>query len=279
MTMRLEGRVALVTGSTSGIGRAIGEQFAANGARVVVTGRREERGRQVTASIKGKGAEAVSFRADVGNDDDCKALIDFTLTSFGGLDVLVNNAGMVPRNPDGSLADGPVHRTAAEYWDRLWRIDLRSILLLSKLAMPHLLRSRHASIIHISSIHGVSGCGMDVYSAMKGAVVSLTRSMAVSYTHRVRVNCISPAMVIVERTRDLWNATPEMRQQVHEEYLTGVGLPDDIACCAVYLASDEAKYVTGANIVLDGGASVYGPLPPGPLEFRAGLQMKPDEDL
>jgi 3-oxoacyl-[acyl-carrier protein] reductase len=278
MPGRLEGRVALVTGSTSGIGRAIGEQFAASGARVVVTGRREEYGRRVAASITDRGGDAVFFRADLGDDGACRALMDFTLATYGGLDILVNNAGIVPRNPDGSLADGPVHRTGAEYWDRLWKIDLRAILLLSKLAMPHLLRSHHASIIHVASIHGVSGCGMDVYSAMKGAVLSLTRSMAVSYAHRVRVNCISPAMVIVERTRDLWESLPEMRQQVHDEYLTRVGLPEDIAWCAVYLASDEATYVTGANFILDGGASVYGPLPPGPRDLRARLQIPPDAE-
>lgn len=273
MTKRLQDRIALITGSTSGIGKAIAIRFAEQGARVVVTGRRETWGTQVVDEIKAAGGIAEFFRADVAVDQQVADLLQFTVDRFGGLDILVNNAGMVPRNPDGSMRDGPIHRTDEAYWEEIWRVDLRSILLVSKLAMPHLLKSAHASIIHISSVHGVNGHGMDVYSAMKGAVISLTQSMAVSYAHRVRVNCISPGMVIVERTSGIYDRFPEIKEQIQDAYLTRVGKPDDVAYCALYLASDESEYVSGANFMLDGGLTIHGAFPPGPTSLRARLQV------
>lgn len=277
MKKRLQDRIALITGSTSGIGKAIAIRFAEEGARVVVTGRREAWGMQVLSEISALGATAEFIRADVAVDHDVSNLVRSTIEKYGGLDVLVNNAGMVPRNPDGSMRDGPLHHTDQAYWEEIWRVDLRSILLVSKLAMPCLLKSEHASIINVSSVHGVSGHGMDVYSAMKGAVVSLTRSMAVSYAHRVRVNCISPGMVVVERTSGIYERFPEVKEQIQEAYLTRVGKPDDIAYCAVYLASDESEYVTGANFMLDGGLTIHGALPPGPTTLRARLQVDSSE--
>ncbi|MGH7321314.1 MAG: SDR family NAD(P)-dependent oxidoreductase [Candidatus Rokuibacteriota bacterium] len=265
---RLAGRVALVTGSTSGIGRAIAERFGENGAKVVVTGRREALGREVADAIRARGGTAAFFRADLANAADTANLVDCAVSSFGQLDTVVNNAGLVPRRPDGSMRDGPLHLTDEDYWDELYRVDLRAVLLTSKLALPHLLRSAHASLIHVSSIHGVDGNGLDVYSTMKGALVSLTRSMALSYAHRVRVNCICPGMVIVERTQAIWGAHPEMYDQAKRASLTRVGRPDDIAHCAVYLASDEAEYVSGAILAIDGGMLARGAAPPGPAATR-----------
>lgn len=265
----LVGRVALVTGSTSGIGRAIAERFGEYGARVVVTGRRERLGQEVVDAIRARGGTAVFFRADLASAAETAKLVDFAVSAFGQLDTVVNNAGLVPRRPDGSMRDGPLHLTDEDYWDELYRIDLRAVLLTSKLALPHLLRSAHASLIHISSIHGVDGNGLDVYSTMKGALVSLTRSMAASYAHRVRVNCICPGMVIVERTEAIWAAHPEMHDQAKRASLTRVGRPDDIAHCAVYLASDEAEYVSGAIFSIDGGMLARGAAPPGPTGTRA----------
>ncbi len=277
MGKRLEGRIALITGSTSGIGRAIALRFAEHGARVVVSGRRESWGQEVAAKIREADGIAEFYRADLASDEDARKLVDFTVKTFGGLDILVNNAGMVPRNPDGSMRDGPIHRTDEAYWEELWRVDLRSIFEMSKLAIPHLLKSRHASIVNISSVHGVSGHGMDVYSAIKGAVISLTRSMAVSYAHRIRVNCISPGMVVVERTAGIFDKTPEVQEQVQADYLTRAGKPDDIAYCAIFLASDEGEYVSGANFMLDGGLTIHGAFPPGPASSRARLQVGAEE--
>jgi NAD(P)-dependent dehydrogenase (short-subunit alcohol dehydrogenase family) len=277
MKKRLSGKVALVTGSTSGIGKAIVERFAEQGAKVVVTGRRQELGQRIVSEMNQAGGEARFFRADISNDQECEAIVQCVVETFGGLDILVNNAALLPRKPDGSMADGPLHITETEYWDRTWNVSLRSTFLISKLAIPHLLSSERPTIINIASNHGVTGCGMDVYSAIKGAIISLTRSMAVSYGHKIRVNCISPGMVIVERTQLLWDSTPEMHEQVQEGYLTRIGHPDDIANCALYLASDEAEYITGANFVIDGGASIHGVIPPGPQETRAKLTFHQED--
>lgn len=273
MIHALEGRVALVTGSTSGIGKAISAAFASQGARVVVTGRRESLGNQVVSEIRVTGGEATFFRADLTVDSEVSELIDATIRTYGHLDILVNNAGLVPRNPDGSMADGPIHRTEPEYWDRIWRVDLQSVFAVCKSAIPFLLASEHAAIINISSVHGQQGCGMDVYSAIKGAVISLTRSMAVSYGHRIRVNCVSPGMVLVERTEPLVEQHPEVLAQYDEGYLTRVGWPSDIAQFCVFLASTAGEYVTGANFMLDGGMSIHGTFPPGPVELRAKLHV------
>ena len=277
MNRRLDGRVALVTGSTSGIGRAIAEPFAGENAKVVATGRREDLGNEMVAGIGRSGGEAVFCPADVAVDDQIGRLVEFTAGTYGGLDVLVNNAGMVPRRPDGSMADGPIHRTEADYWDRIWRIDLRSVFAICRDAVPYLLSSQHAAIINIASVHGAHGCGMDVYSAMKAAITGLTRAMAVSYGRRIRVNCISPGMVLVERTQPIWNSYTEMHRQFDEAYLTRMGTPADIAACCVYLASSAGEYVTGANFILDGGLSAHGAFPPGPPAMRAALHVGDEE--
>jgi NAD(P)-dependent dehydrogenase (short-subunit alcohol dehydrogenase family) len=273
MNGKLDGRVALVTGSTSGIGRAIAEAFASENAKVVVTGRRDDLGKEVAAGIRRSGGEAAFCAADLSVDEEIERLVDNAVATYGGLDILVNNAGMVPRRPDGSMADGPIHRTEADYWEQMWRIDLRSVFAMCRVGVPYLLSSSNAAIINIASVHGIHGCGMDVYSAVKAAVIGLTRSMAVSYGRRIRVNCISPAMVLVERTQPIWDGNPEMHRQFDEAYLTRMGMPADIAAGCVYLASAAGEYVTGANLVLDGGLSVHGAFPPGPRDLHAALHV------
>jgi 3-oxoacyl-[acyl-carrier protein] reductase len=265
--------VALVTGSTSGIGKSIAELFAQLGACVTVTGRREDRGREVAEGVVARGGTAAFCHADLAVDADVERLVTYTWETFGGLDILVNNAGMVPRNPDGSMTDGPLHRTDPDYWDRLWRVDLRSVLMVSKLAIPHLLSSDNACIINIASVHGVVGAGLDVYSTIKGAIICLTRSMAVSYGHRIRVNCISPGMVIVERTQPMWESHPEMRAQYDTGYLTRVGRPADVAELCAFVASREGEYATGSNFVLDGGMSAFGAFPPSPHSIGSPFQV------
>ena len=259
---KLQDRVALVTGSTSGIGRAIAECFAENGAEVIITGRRRELGEKVVDQIQAAGGKASFFAADLAKDENIRALVSYITRSFGRLDILVNNAGFIPRKSDGSSLDGPIHQTDESYWDQTWRISLRSILLLCKLTIPLLLQSPNAVIVSISSALALQGHGVDVYSAIKGALVSLTRSMAVSYAHRIRVNCICPGNVLVERNRPLWEAHPEMFEQARRMSLTRVGQPRDIAECALFLASPAGEFVSGAILSIDGGQSIKGfPLP------------------
>lgn len=264
MNTLLQNRVALVTGSTSGIGRAIAERFAANGARVVITGRRRQLGETVVANIHAAGGTAAFFAADLEQPEQGYALVDFCVKTFGGLDILVNNAALLPRRPDGTMRDGPIHLSDEDYWEQCYHLDLGAVFAVCKRAVPHLLSSQHAAIINIASSHAIHGQGLDVYSAMKGALVSLSRSMAFSYAHRIRVNCICPGVVIVERTQALWAEHPEMHEQFASGSLTRVGLPEDVAQCALYLASDAAGYVSGAIIPVDGGITAKGPPPPMP---------------
>ncbi|MCC7164035.1 MAG: SDR family oxidoreductase [Anaerolineae bacterium] len=262
MTALLRKQVALVTGSTSGIGRAIAIRLAQEGARVMVTGRRAEWGERVVDEIRASGGTAQFLAADISRGEDVRRLVEQTVATLGGLDLVVNNAGLIPRRADGSSPDGPLHLTEEAYWDELYQISLKSVYWTAKYAIPHLLSSQHASIIHISSNVALQGFGVDVYSAIKGALVSLTRSMAASYAHRIRVNCICPGVILVERNSPMWDTHPEMYEQYARGSFTRVGKPDDIADCVAYLA--EAEFVSGAVMVVDGGASVKAPPLPSP---------------
>jgi NAD(P)-dependent dehydrogenase (short-subunit alcohol dehydrogenase family) len=257
-TGRLAGKIALVTGSTSGIGKAIALEFGRQGARVVVTGRREPLGKAVATGIRAEGGEATYLRADVSEKEDVLALSHFVGETYGGLDILVNNAAPVglAREADGRIGD-----TSEAVWDEMWRTGLRGTCLCSKYMMPLLIKSGKGSIIHMSSIQGLRGSGWDAYSMIKGGLVSLTRSMAVNGAkHGVRVNCICPGAVIVERTERLYAENPQMEQLALLQSLTRVGRPQDMAWIAVYLASDESAYVTGEIFTIDGGMYARGRL-------------------
>ncbi len=264
MTARLAEQVALVTGSTSGIGRGIALRLAQEGARVMVTGRRPEWGSETVQAIREAGGTAEFCAADLSNGADVQYLVAQTVQTFRGLDILVNNAGLVPRRADGSSPDGPLHLTDESYWDELYQISLKSVFSACKYSIPHLLKSEHASIVHISSNVALQGFGVDVYSAIKGALVSLTRSMAKSYAHQIRVNCICPGIIMVERNRAGWEQHPEMFEQFAQSSFTRIGQPSDIADCVAYLSS--AEFVSGAVMVIDGGVSVKAPPFPAPTK-------------
>ena len=252
MSKRLAGKVALVTGSTSGIGKGIALEFARQGAKVVVTGRREGLGQEVVATIRAEGGEAAFCRADATNKDDVIALSRFVGDVYGGLDVLVNNAAPAGR---ARLEDGSIADTSEDLWDDLYQTNLRGTCLVSKHVMPYLIKSGRGSVINIASIHALRGTGWDAYSMIKGCIVALTRSMAVGYApDRVRVNCICPGLVRIERNQDL-EGRPEALAKTLRRHLLPAGLPEDIAYFAVYLASDESEYVTASVFSIDGGAN------------------------
>ncbi|MHB1132604.1 MAG: SDR family NAD(P)-dependent oxidoreductase [Chloroflexota bacterium] len=261
MSERLAGKTAVVTGSTSGIGKGIALEFARQGARVVVTGRRRELGEAVVAEIKGAGGEASYFALDVSEQAQIEALARYVEDTYAGLDILVNNAGLPGAGRAGRLADppGPLWDGSAEdLWDALYRAGLKGTSLCSKYLMPLLIASGHGSIINISSIHADRGLGMDAYAAIKGAIRSLSISMAVNYARdHVRVNAICPGAVIVERLAPSYQ-DPQRVETALRQSLTRLGRPQDIAHCAVYLASDEAEYVTGAVMHIDGGMHAKG---------------------
>ena len=249
--VRLEGEIALVTGSTSGIGKAIATAFAVEGARVVVTGRDAERGAAAVAAITGAGSEAAFHAADLSDEAACAQLVSATVERFGGVTVLVNNA--VGSTVDET--DGPVAQMTTASWEASLRVNLTAPMWLARAAIPHMIAAGHGSIVNISSRAGERASpGLAAYIASKGGLNALTRSIAVDYAERgVRCNTISPGYVLNER-RDA-DLSDERRTRLEGMHLTRLGEAGDVALAAVYLASRESEFVTGVNLPLDGGGS------------------------
>jgi NAD(P)-dependent dehydrogenase (short-subunit alcohol dehydrogenase family) len=245
---RLDGKVALLAGATSGIGRAMAEIFAAEGARVVVGGRRQHEGEAVAHAISAHGGQAVYRQLDVSDEASVEGAVRFAVSAFGRLDVLVSNAG------GSSASDGPVTTAPIEeFWNKA-RVDYFGTFLCSRFAIPEIARSGGGSVINVASLAGFGTApGRDAYTGAKGAVLALTRSTAREYAgDRVRVNAIAPATVRTERIERLIEASPEVRQ-VLERQVLGLIEPGEIARTAVFLASDDARSVTGQVLAINGG--------------------------
>jgi NAD(P)-dependent dehydrogenase (short-subunit alcohol dehydrogenase family) len=244
---RLEGRVAIVTGAASGIGKATAQRLAVEGAAVLVTDIAVEGGEATVAEITGAGGKAAFVKHDVTSVDEWESACAKAVDAFGGLDILVNNAGM------GDVK--PIEDTTVEEWDRTVAIDQTGVFLGMKIAAPHLKASEHASVINISSIFGASG-GFGVspaYHAAKGAVRTLTKNVALHWsTEGIRVNSIHPGFIetpILEAARgtEIWDGMTALTP------MGRLGQPDDIAAGVAYLASDDAAFVTGLELYIDGG--------------------------
>ena len=245
MSARLNGEAALVTGSTSGIGRAIAVAFAREGAAVVVTGRNEERGNAIASEIGG-----TFIAADLREERECARLVDAAAASLGQLTVLVNNAA------GGDATDGPVAELTTEAWDAVLRVDLTAPMWCARAAIPHMRAAGHGAILNISSRQAERASRrLAAYIAAKAGLNGLTRAIAVDEAaHKIRCNTISPGYVLNER-RDA-NISAERRERYEGMHLTRLGQVDDVANAAVYLASREAEFVTGINLELDGGSSI-----------------------
>ncbi|HTR04942.1 MAG TPA: SDR family NAD(P)-dependent oxidoreductase [Thermoanaerobaculia bacterium] len=250
--MRLKDRVAIVTGATSGIGEATARLFAAEGARVVVSGRDEARGRNVVAAITGAGETAVFIRADVTKAADCERLVAETLKAFGNrLDVLFNNAGVF--HPHNAID------CTEEEWDATLDSSLKGAWLMSKYALPAMVAQRRGVIIHQASGWGIQGGDQAVaYCAAKGGVVVMTKAMAIDHGPQgVRVNCLCPGDV----DTPMLPVDAAARGISYADYMKGaanrplgrVGTPEELARAALFLASDDSSFMTGAALVVDGG--------------------------
>ncbi len=245
--MRLQGKVAIVTGGASGIGRATARRFASEGAAVSVADINDTGGKQVAETIVAEGGKASFVHADVTRQADASALVQQTLAQFGRLDILVNNAG-------GASGDS-LEEIDEATWDWNFDLVLKSVYFCSRAAIPRLLEGQGGCIVNISSVNGLTAIGQDAYSAAKAAVVSLTQNIAVRYGPRgLRANVICPGTVQTEAWRRTAERSPDVFQRVARLYpLRRVGRPEDIANAALFLASDEAAFVNGAVLVVDGG--------------------------
>ncbi len=244
---RLASRVAIVTGAASGIGKATAERLASEGATVVVTDINDGAGVDVAADLTGKGYSVAFMHHDVSMEEDWQRVIDNTVASYSRLDILVNNAGM------GDLLD--IDAATLADWDRTIAIDQTSIFLGMKLASPHLKESGHGSVINISSIFGISGGfgTSPAYHAAKGAVRTLTKNVALLWAQQgVRVNSIHPGFIdtpILSETK----GTPFEQVMLDMTPMGRLGRPEEIAAAVAYLASDDASFVTGCELAVDGG--------------------------
>ncbi|HLJ61560.1 MAG TPA: SDR family oxidoreductase [bacterium] len=250
--MRLADRVALITGAGSGIGRATALLFAREGSRVAVVDVDEAGGRETVRAIEDAGGSAMWARADVAAPEDAKRAADAVAAWYGRLDVLFNNAGI--------SHVGVLHEVPEAEWDHVIAVNVRGVYLMAKYVVPHMLVQGHGCIINMSS--GAALFGLErraAYSASKGAVLALTRAMAVDYApHRIRVNALCPGTVytpFVERYLHASYADPAAAlERLNERQLAGrLGRPEEIAAAALYLASDDAEFVTGSPLIIDGG--------------------------
>ena len=244
---RLTGRTAIVTGAASGIGKATAQRLASEGANVVITDINDDAGKAVAAELTGQGYSAAFMHHDVTNEADWQRVIDDTVAAYSGLDILVNNAGM------GDLLD--IDAATLADWDRTIAIDQTSIFLGMKLASPHLKASGHGSVINISSIFGISGGfgTSPAYHAAKGAVRTLTKNVALLWAQQgVRVNSVHPGFIdtpILSETK----GTPFEQVMLDMTPMGRLGRPEEIAAAVAYLASDDASFVTGCELAVDGG--------------------------
>jgi NAD(P)-dependent dehydrogenase (short-subunit alcohol dehydrogenase family) len=251
--VKLSGKIALITGAAAGIGRAAAILFAQQGASIVLLDADESANRALAAELAASGASASAITADVSSQPSVEAAVDEALRKFGRLDILFNNAGIVPA--------GKLHELSPEDWDRTLAVNLTSVFLLCRTVLPHFLSQGSGVILNTASATALRSVpDRAAYSATKAAIVSLTRSMALDYARDgIRVNCLCPGTIDTPSLRKRVAAQGDFEKAwsgfVARQPLQRLGTAEEVALAALYLASDDAAFVTGSALQIDGGMS------------------------
>jgi NAD(P)-dependent dehydrogenase (short-subunit alcohol dehydrogenase family) len=252
--VRLQDKVAIITGAGGGMGRVASQLFAAEGAKIVVAEFGEGPGEETVRLVREAGGDATFVKTDVSDEASARAMVDHAMAAYGKVDVLYNNAGIMPE------ADHSVVDTDVATWDQVMAVNVRGVFLGCKYAIPRMVEGGAGSIINISSFVALLGCSVpqDAYTASKGALLSLTRSLAVQFGPKgIRTNAICPGPVETPLLMD-WLVKDEEAKRIRlARNPTGrFGKPEEIVNMALYLASDESRWTNGATLVVDGGISV-----------------------
>lgn len=253
--MKLRDKVAIITGSASGMGRAGALLFAQEAARVVIVDVNERGGEETERLIRQAGGEAFFIPTDVSKANQVEKMVKAAIDRYKRLDILWNNAAATRLCNE---QDRPVHLLPEAVWDEMMAVTLKGLYLCCKYALPQMMAAHNGVVINTSSTDALIGQGgYDSYTAAKGGIVSMTRSMAVYYSKfGIRINAICPGFVHTE-LQDPWLNNPISRRAIEDLHLTRIGLPEDIAKFGLYLASDDAEYVTGGIFTIDGGFSAF----------------------
>lgn len=248
--MRLKDRVAIVTGAAKGIGWGIATVLAKEGAHLVVADIDDRAGEATAAEINASGAQAIFVHCDVSNEDQIRTMVQAALDRFGRIDILVNNAA--------AGVYKPVLEASNEDWDRAFNVNIRSVALCSKYVIPHMQAVGKGTIVNISSVHSFANVnGTTPYAASKGAVTAMTRAMAMDYSPIIRVNAVAPGWVLTPLIQGIFDSYPDPAAQQHlveqRQVMKRIGRPEDIGYAVAFLASDEASFITGTQLFVDGG--------------------------
>ena len=246
--MLLNGKVAIITGSGTGMGKATALLFAKEGAEIALFGRREEKLREVEKEIKDQsGKDAIVVSGNVANIDDARMLVDKTIKEFKKIDILVNNAGI--------FRGTPFQETEASEWDEVMETNLKGAFLLTKEVIPHMLSNKGGAIINIASILGMVAIpNTSAYNTSKGGLVMFTKSIAIEYANQnIRANCICPGLVATPMTKDFMAETETMKEIIKDYPMGRFGKPEDIAYPCLFLASEWSSWITGTVLPVDGG--------------------------